>query len=307
MPTIALARKQDQLNDNAASELLLLGRVVWALDSGKHDAFRVGIDSLLSSLGGIPAISIHDDIKSLVTFAMQHLKLPETADPDLCSQLVTAFRLNNFGILDSADASNDVIASGIFPTAALLNHSCSPNCFKRFTAEGTLEIVAARDVPIGEELCHSYIDPLATTNERQGLLLQGYGFECACSRCNGTSPWLVLDVDSATIDFAALAEADELHRNAMLDEDPNVELSMLEQALDTHASAGVPKAHYRVQKLHYCASLTALAAGKVDRAVAHAEELVIALQSAFCSEAAQLQAHPTLQKYIEILENLKSL
>ena len=38
---------------------------------------------------------------------------------------LAAFRCNNFGILDDLHA---VVAGGCYPNAALLNHSCTPNC-----------------------------------------------------------------------------------------------------------------------------------------------------------------------------------
>lgn len=40
-----------------------------------------------------------------------------------------------------------------------------------------------RPVGVGEELTHSYIDPMATTASRRQKLLATYCFECDCAKC----------------------------------------------------------------------------------------------------------------------------
>jgi hypothetical protein len=212
--------------------------------------------------------------------------------------------------VDATTTADGVVASGVFPGAALLNHSCSPNCFKRFTAEGNLELVAARDIATGEELCHSYINELAFRSERQRQLLEGYGFTCKCARCEGLSLWPAIDI--GVVDFTGpafahhnLSRADQLHKNAILVKDPTAELAMLEEALDIYLIAGAPAAHKRVQQIRHCAMTTALEAGDIGRATAHAEGLVKSLEAVFCTESARLGTHPTLQRHVEILEQLK--
>jgi len=107
------------------------------------------------------------------------------------------FRVNNFGITDNL---LNVIASGVYPLGALLNHSCNPNCILRYqynnhhndattmkkTRNGSppvLEIVTCRNVQKGEELSHSYIALLEPVTMRQERLLSSYGFFCTCQRC----------------------------------------------------------------------------------------------------------------------------
>lgn len=98
--------------------------------------------------------------------------------------ILCRFRSNNFGIVDSMVR---VIASGIYPLGALLNHSCAPNCLLRYTKTGVLQVVAARDIPEGEELTHSYVELVAPTPTRQLRLKQHYGFDCNCVRCQSSS------------------------------------------------------------------------------------------------------------------------
>lgn len=104
-----------------------------------------------------------------------------------------AFRKNNFGILDALHSS---IGEGVYPCAALLNHSCAPNAILRYKLDSgdnvgkgkafqppLLQIVACRDIGKGEELTHSYVDLMLSTKERQARLLKTHGFTCECKRC----------------------------------------------------------------------------------------------------------------------------
>mmetsp|Transcript_17322 Transcript_17322/g.31451 ORF Transcript_17322/g.31451 Transcript_17322/m.31451 type:complete len:406 (-) Transcript_17322:24-1241(-) len=105
---------------------------------------------------------------------------------------LNAFQKNNFGIVDSLHSP---IGEGVYPCAALLNHSCSPNCILRYKLgvansieeqqyhPPILQIVACRDIAFGEELSHSYVDLALCTQERQTRLLDTHGFLCECIRC----------------------------------------------------------------------------------------------------------------------------
>ena len=53
---------------------------------------------------------------------------------------------------------NAIIGAGCYPRAAILNHSCGPNCVLAFGEGGHLHVRTAVDVPAGAELCHSYTE-----------------------------------------------------------------------------------------------------------------------------------------------------
>eukprot|EP00547_Thalassionema_nitzschioides_P002354 CAMPEP_0194199354 /NCGR_PEP_ID=MMETSP0156-20130528/407_1 /TAXON_ID=33649 /ORGANISM="Thalassionema nitzschioides, Strain L26-B" /LENGTH=314 /DNA_ID=CAMNT_0038924239 /DNA_START=865 /DNA_END=1809 /DNA_ORIENTATION=+ len=91
------------------------------------------------------------------------------------------FQANNFGILD---ALHNTIGQGVYPHAAILNHSCDPSCILRFI-KSDIEIVALRDITKGEELTHSYVDLVNHTITRHQHLSQLHGFVCSCKRCQG--------------------------------------------------------------------------------------------------------------------------
>ena len=82
-----------------------------------------------------------------------------------------------------------------YPCAALLNHSCIPNCILRYKLgapfhnradrfhQPILQVIASRDVSAGEELCHSYVDLLLPPMERSKSLFEMRQFICDCTRC----------------------------------------------------------------------------------------------------------------------------
>ena len=129
---------------------------------------------------------------------------PEAADIDLV-KVALSFDVNDFAITDDLLASR---ASGVFPAAALVNHSDSPNCVTLFcTLDGAMDALlldrqpspskakvlfgparfashsprillmrTARAVAAGEELCHCYADLALPSDDRSAYLTATYGF-----------------------------------------------------------------------------------------------------------------------------------
>lgn len=95
------------------------------------------------------------------------------------------FHCNNFGIVD--DLIN-CVGSGEFPAAALLNHSCIPNCILRYDVSEVngpvVEIVAITVIKPGDELSHSYTDCSSPTQQRLQRLRAVYKFNCQCNLCS---------------------------------------------------------------------------------------------------------------------------
>jgi hypothetical protein len=102
-----------------------------------------------------------------------------------CREIICRLACNLFTIVD--DFQNEA-GVGCYPYAALLNHSCAPNCIQRFDSHGNITLRTNTDVSKGEELCISYIDTAMPTWYRQRELLQGYYFNCQCPRCCRTDP-----------------------------------------------------------------------------------------------------------------------
>lgn len=93
-------------------------------------------------------------------------------------------------LLDEANASG-----GLWIAASLLNHNCRGNIAVTHGAssepDGLPDLLVARaavDIQEGEELCHTYVYPFEPVSERQARLERGYGFSCACERCQLEAP-----------------------------------------------------------------------------------------------------------------------
>lgn len=95
------------------------------------------------------------------------------------------FDQNNFGI---SDELCNPVGSGVFPHAAVLNHSCCPNAVMRYRFEKhklpLLECVALTHSKKGDECVHSYVDLTYSDEMRQSYLRSNYDFDCTCKRCN---------------------------------------------------------------------------------------------------------------------------
>ncbi|KAG5323607.1 SMYD4 protein, partial [Pseudoatta argentina] len=90
------------------------------------------------------------------------------------------------------------IGGGVYPTVAMLNHSCNPGVIRYFI--GTTMIVrAVRTINAGEEISENY-GPIFTTmpeSERKRKLRVQYWFDCNCEACSGH--WPLLDELDPTI------------------------------------------------------------------------------------------------------------
>ncbi|KAK4124437.1 SET domain-containing protein [Parathielavia appendiculata] len=93
--------------------------------------------------------------------------------------ILEALRTNGFGIEIEA-----VQHLALFLNGSRVNHNCRPNSFWRFTNSNmAMEVVALRDVSVGEEITHSYA-PLGHTYEERKRALQAWGFRCNCALCS---------------------------------------------------------------------------------------------------------------------------
>ena len=74
--------------------------------------------------------------------------------------------------------------SGLYPRAALLNHSCSPNCRLVFRSDYTLQVLTSVPVKKGAPLHISYTPPFYSLLARRNILQRGKQFTCQCQRCH---------------------------------------------------------------------------------------------------------------------------
>ncbi|MDD4308233.1 MAG: SET domain-containing protein-lysine N-methyltransferase [Thermoplasmata archaeon] len=67
---------------------------------------------------------------------------------------------------------------------AYMNHSCDPNCCYRKSGIGIYDVVALRDINVGEELTHDYA--ASSINQLEGLFYFEENCECGSSCCRRT-------------------------------------------------------------------------------------------------------------------------
>ncbi|CAJ1427569.1 unnamed protein product [Effrenium voratum] len=71
---------------------------------------------------------------------------------------------------------------GLWPLAALINHSCLPNLQEQYLGDW-LALRACRPIAANEELTLCYTSAFQPRFLRQRHLKEHFGFECRCSRC----------------------------------------------------------------------------------------------------------------------------
>eukprot|EP00980_Cylindrotheca_fusiformis_P010863 scaffold2462_cov127-Cylindrotheca_fusiformis.AAC.20 len=90
---------------------------------------------------------------------------------------------------------------GIFPLAAMLNHSCSPNAVRSY-ANGIMIVHSASPISAGSEVSWSYIPPTQVFAERRRALKRKHGFVCKCDRCTLEAKELRKDILPSNIQSA---------------------------------------------------------------------------------------------------------
>lgn len=134
--------------------------------------------------------------------ALQQLSLslfPAGRSQDDIRRVYFAIKLNAFNVKKSEGSA--AFASGLYPTLALFNHSCDPNCGIQYMPNAKIRLVALRDIAAGEELTIAYTKPYERKSVRQATLKKNFFFTCNCTACQN-------DVDLGPAD-ASLADVIE--------------------------------------------------------------------------------------------------
>eukprot|EP00934_Nitzschia_sp_Nitz4_P003985 Nitzschia sp. Nitz4//scaffold23_size168460//64166//65497//NITZ4_002214-RA/size168460-processed-gene-0.220-mRNA-1//1//CDS//3329543620//3975//frame0 len=77
---------------------------------------------------------------------------------------------------------------GLYPYAAMLNHSCHPNALRVFVGD-VMVLHASTTIAAGEEIVCSYVPPIYPYPRRQSIFQQNHGFLCDCHRCQLEAPF----------------------------------------------------------------------------------------------------------------------
>jgi len=104
----------------------------------------------------------------------------KTVSDDELKTIYSQIKSNAFMLSDRSGLQ--VIGSGIYPSIALLNHNCAPNCCA-IQNMNKVELRPLKDLEANEELLISYVDPISTSIERKTDLKEKYNFVCKCLDC----------------------------------------------------------------------------------------------------------------------------
>lgn len=136
---------------------------------------------------------------AVAALAPPHL-LPPGFSPDLTAALLAKDRGNSFAIMEPylPGMSLELLkarAYAVYHRASLFNHDCLPNAchfdYPDRPGPGNTDIVvrALHDITEGREVCISYFAANWRYADRQRRLLEDYGFQCVCDRCQVESRW----------------------------------------------------------------------------------------------------------------------
>lgn len=85
----------------------------------------------------------------------------------------------------SLNSTSSVIAIGVYPTVALLNHACDRSTYRIFTGK-SLTLKAYDSIKCGSEVTFNYgpFDRKMSRKDRREVLKKNYFFDCDCNSCN---------------------------------------------------------------------------------------------------------------------------
>lgn len=175
---------------HAAAQQYRDGTAPTAGDAGSQEAAMVRAHAVL-------ALCTHEDklhgswVDAVEAAAIRLLELLPPALQMPAPELVllgARVNANAYGVSDpSGTRMQGNVGFGLFPFAAMLNHSCEPNCAFTGASLGlggaALTIRANRPIARGEELTFGYIDLYQDVVARRKELESTKYFVCECERC----------------------------------------------------------------------------------------------------------------------------
>ena len=130
----------------------------------------------------------HDEDRSGMNPLKFHLIYSALSQVDSCliglpefgflKSLFHKLRINSFTITGMEQR----VGHALYIQSSVFDHSCRANAAYVFKGK-RMEVRAMRDVAEGEEIRIQYVNTIALRDERRDKLWKGWGFVCACDRC----------------------------------------------------------------------------------------------------------------------------
>ena len=170
---------------DAPASVPLAARLLRSTRPDRHHGydFRAAQASLARTLVGLsPALDVKP-LQEQVALVLELAGLTSDHAPEALHALAQLQR-NQFRVMDERGV---VVGAALFPAAARMNHSCTPNLAVSTRESGggwVLRVEALRDIRRGEELLFNYVAKDADGKERYlhrcRTLQRQYLFTCAC-------------------------------------------------------------------------------------------------------------------------------
>lgn len=162
----------------------------------------------------------HAVTAAAATAASANLSTIPLFSPTEIKELLLRDETNAYGIMASSGPSGErnIRGSGLYATAAQLNHDCMPNVarFDFFDINNNIkdsnvciQFRALHNLPKGEELTVSYFPLVTSYQERQARCREQYGFECMCPRCKQEATWDEEDEGDGDMEMKQAAQEGE--------------------------------------------------------------------------------------------------
>eukprot|EP00094_Tigriopus_californicus_P000306 TCALIF_00296-PA protein Name:"Similar to Smyd4 SET and MYND domain-containing protein 4 (Mus musculus)" AED:0.00 eAED:0.00 QI:140/1/1/1/0.75/0.6/5/342/369 len=125
---------------------------------------------------------------------------------------------------------NRPFGAGVFPTLALLNHSCGHNIFK-YNIGKKIVVLAGRNIRQGEEITENYFPHhyYMSQIDRQIWLQEHYNFRCECKACIEDWPTLGVLVDFRQWAFPLRAHESSKERSKAAEEEIKSVMDQVDQ------------------------------------------------------------------------------
>ncbi len=168
----------DEMLLRAAARLQLRRRIPAGAQEGAPIATRAELEGLVS-----PLETYDEAVRERLRAAAAALAPLVKAQADSIEADFARINANGF-LLGRPRDPTDRIGLAMAPRAAMVNHSCWPNCVV-VNRGRVIEIRALRAVSSGDRLSITYIGLYEGRAERQAELWHKHRFRCACGRCTG--------------------------------------------------------------------------------------------------------------------------
>jgi hypothetical protein len=179
-----MERALTETPDKAQSFLALMG----ASDNGESYVTIATATTMATSIDlllGKTECAVHVDPPSILQEDLRQIIRRNAFGPDFRTfdYIERRWRHDPADATDTGDSFfKPTRLLGVYPLAAMLNHSCVPNAVRVFSGE-IMVAHASKNIKAGEEIVWSYLPPTQPYPVRSATLKNHYGFECACERC----------------------------------------------------------------------------------------------------------------------------